>query len=99
MTPNWSGEGNNTFDPCDFSRTEIKVTANAELSKAFISTAGVDIRAGRYAIPLTPVEINIFALNTDNFTQSLVDCWKDDDKNVKDIKSLCEHVEVSWMLI
>ena len=68
----------------------MKTTTAAELTKQFAASDGVDIRAGRYAIPLVPVDINVFALDTDSFTESLWKCWDGVHKDVTDFKSLCD---------
>ena len=72
------------------SKSLVKTTTAAELTKQFAASDGVDIRAGRYAIPLVPVDINVFALDTGSFTESLWKCWDGVHKDVTNFKSLCD---------
>ena len=85
MQPSW----NVTGMPCKIDKKNLKLESTAALTKEFAASEKLDLMVGRNPVQLKPVDINIFALNTENFTETLVKCFFA-DKDVTDLESLCK---------
>jgi len=87
MQPNWE---NNTGVPCKIDKKSLLIESTAALTKEFAAFDKLDLMVGRNPVQLVPVDINIFALNTEDFTESLVNCFRGPFKDITDLESLCK---------
>ena len=92
MQPKW----NITGMPCKIDKKSIKLDVTDALSKEFAASDKLDIMVGKNPVQLVPVDIKIYAVNTDDFIASLVKCF-DGIPGLTDLESICkEHTpEVS----
>ena len=92
MQPKW----NITGMPCKIDKKSIKLDVTDALSKEFAASDKLDIMVGKNPVQLVPVDIKIYAVNTDDFIASLVKCF-DGIEGLTDLESICkEHTpEVS----
>ena len=88
MQPNWE---NNTGVPCNIDKKSLTIESTAALTKEFAASNKLDLMVGRNPVQLVPVDINIFALNTEDFTESLVNCFRDAIDEITDLESLCKE--------
>ena len=87
MQPNWE---NVTGMPCKIDKKSIKLDVTDALSKEFAASDKLDIMVGKNPVQLVPVDIKIYAVNTDDFIASLVKCF-DGIPNMTDIESICNE--------
>ena len=83
MQPNWE---NVTGMPCKIDKKSIKLDVTDALSKEFAASDKLDIMVGKNPVQLVPVDIKIYAVNTDDFIASLVKCF---DGLYPDLESIC----------
>ena len=74
--------------PCKIDKKSIKLDVTDALSKEFAASDKLDIMVGKNPVQLVPVDIKIYAVNTDDFIASLVKCL-DDIPGSTDLESIC----------
>ena len=85
MQPKW----NITGMPCKIDKKSIKLDVTDALSKEFAASDKLDIMVGKNPVQLVPVDIKIYAVNTDDFIASLVKCF-DGIQGFTDLESICK---------
>ena len=77
--------------PCNIDKKSLTIESTAALTKEFAASDKLDLMVGPNPVQLVPVDINIFAVNTEEFTKSLVNCFSGAFEDITDLESLCKE--------